>query len=292
MKKKSKKNIKMINMRINVDWFHRFERIRFDSVEFDWIWLNLIGFGLRFYPKYYRLFSTLRVDNNDAELLSCGNANAEISTGICTSKLNPIWAKKVETKKMNINLFKLQLNLFREEEGDTVTRRETKLLVSGSWSCFQLHDGCSSGLAPKQASLRLLVAVLERLGEFASFCLLPIAGDIRLRHHDGFKSVGRRVMVDRSSSPVICILTLAPLCAKSNPSSTRYSHVPPEMTGYPDDLEVASKSLRRVKRLSNKSSMRPMTEQRRSSVRCFAWTTTSLREWKVFLHIAVGLQGF
>jgi hypothetical protein len=81
---------------------------------------------------------------------------------------------------------------------------------------------------------------------FALFCLLRTAEDIRLKHHYGLKSVGRRVTVHLPSPQVLCILILAPLCTMSNPSSTHHSqigHISPEITGHPDDLEVASKSL-------------------------------------------------
>jgi hypothetical protein len=81
---------------------------------------------------------------------------------------------------------------------------------------------------------------------FALFCLLQTAEGISLRHHYGLKSVGRRVAAPLPSPQVLCILILVPLCTMSNPSSThdsQFRHVPPETTGHPDDLEVASKSL-------------------------------------------------
>ncbi len=50
-------------------------------------------------------------------------------------------------------------------------------------------------------------------------------------------------MIHLSSSQVLCMLLLAPLCTMSNSSSTHHSQTRPEITGYPDDVEVASKSV-------------------------------------------------
>jgi len=79
---------------------------------------------------------------------------------------------------------------------------------------------------------------------FALLCHFRIGEDIRLRHHYGLKSRGRRVVVHLSSPQILCILILALLCTMSNSSSTQHSqirHIPWE--GHPDDLEEASKSL-------------------------------------------------
>jgi hypothetical protein len=50
-------------------------------------------------------------------------------------------------------------------------------------------------------------------------------------------------MIHLSSPQVLCMLLLAPLCIRSNPSSTHHSQTRPEITGYSDDVRVASNSL-------------------------------------------------